>query len=272
MTVLARLHLVEPLVGLLSGHSQIWLTQAPPLHTWPQAPQSLTLLFKDVSQPHTLAWQLGSLRLLSQSPSAAKQSREHTPSAHCARLIVVKARRLHAAPQAPQLATLPFESVTFSLVSQPSSGGEPASSTAPLQSPQPESQRIAQAPPLQVGVPCAFEHTCPQCPQLFGSVFRFCRQAPTFSQSPKPGLHEETPHCPARQCGVPPFDGQVKAQLPQWVESELMSVSQPLSGSRSQSAKPTAQVGVHASVPAWTSPVHAVSPCALRHSTPHPPQ
>jgi len=179
---------------------------------------------------------------------------------------------LQAAPHAPQLATLPFESVTFSFVSQPSSGGEPASSVAPLQSPQPASQRISQIPPLQLGVPCAFEHTCPQCPQLFGSVFRFCRQAPTFSQSPNPGLHEETPHCPAWQCGVPPFAGQANAQLPQCVESELMSVSHPFAGSRSQSAKPTAQVGVHARLPAWTSPVQVVSPWLFRHSMPQPPQ
>jgi hypothetical protein len=124
---------------------------------------------------------------------------------------------------------------------------------------------------LQLPTPCALEHTCPQWPQLFGSLFKFWSHDPMLAQSPKPELHEETPHRPAWHVAVPPFAGQANAQVPQWVESVFKFVSHPLLGSKSQSAKPGAQVGLQP-CPASALVVQAVVPWSFVHSTPQPPQ
>jgi hypothetical protein len=93
--------------------------------------------------------------------------------------------------------------------------------------------------------------------------------APALLQSPKPALHEATPQTPATQFGVPPFAGQARPQALQFRESELVFVSQPFSGLRSQSWKPAAQVGWHVATAGAGFTTHSVSPCWLVQAAPH---
>jgi hypothetical protein len=85
-------------------------------------------------------------------------------------------------------------------------------------------------------------------------------------QSPYGLVHDETPHTPATQFGVPPDTGHTCPQLPQLLMLVAVLVSQPLFGFPSQLPKPELQAGTH------TPAVHAFVPFAAVHATPHAPQ
>jgi hypothetical protein len=210
-----------------------------------QAPQLLTFVLVFVSQPFAT--------LASQLPKPALHAIEHAPSAQLAVPFV----ELHALPQMPQLPVF-----VWVFVSQPFA-------VLASQFPNPVLQEeIAHALETQAGVAFARLHALPQAPQLFTLFVRFVSQpfAPLPSQFPRPELHDETPHTPPTQFGVPPPVGQMLPQVLQLLTSVFVLVSQPLFGLPSQSLKPAAQVGTQA--PA----VQVVVPFRLVQETVHDPQ
>src|SRR5262245_52574963 len=126
-----------PPVQALALHPQV-----PSLpHLTPQLPQLFGSAEVCASQPFAT--------LLSQFLNPALHTMEHTELEHDA----TPPAELHAVPQAPQLFTLVFRSV-----SQPFAG-------LPSQSPKPALQTGAQLLPTQLVVPWALVHCLPQRPQ-----------------------------------------------------------------------------------------------------------
>jgi hypothetical protein len=182
----------------------------------------------------------------SQFPNPVLQAMVHAPSEHPGEPFVP----LHADPQAPQCAAL-----VSVLVSQPFTA-------LPSQLPKPALQAPSvQTPLTHDSAAFARLHTAPHAPQLARLVFVFVSQPfPEFpSQSPRPGLHVETPQTPPTQFGVPPADGQTLPHVLQLLTSVFVLVSQPLFGLPSQFLDPAEQVGTHA------PPVHAVVPFEFVH-------
>jgi hypothetical protein len=83
----------------------------------------------------------------------------------------------------------------------------------------------------------------PQKPQFATDEERSASQVwlASFSQSSMGGVHDENPHCPEVQIGVPPAVGQTCVHVPQCFGSLFRSPSQPFFGSLSQSSKPESQ-------------------------------
>jgi len=97
-------------------------------------------------------------------------------------------------------------------------------------------------PPTHVWPPV---HWWPHVPQLSRSLLRLVSQplAAKLSQSPNPGLQLK-PHVLATHFApvtLLPVDGQLLAQLPQWLAVLVRLVSQPLFTAPSQSSK----LGLH---------------------------
>ena len=204
----------------------------------PQEPQLDTDVFVLTSQPVDAR--------PSQFPNPVLQAMVHAPSEHPGEPFVP----LHAEPHAPQC-----EALVSVLVSQPFTA-------LPSQLPKPALQAPSvQTPLTHDSAAFARLHTAPHPPQLARLVFVFVSQPlPALpSQSPRPGLHVETPQTPPTQFGVPPAAGHTFPHVLQLLMSELVLVSQPLFGLPSQFLNPAEQVGTQ------TPPVHAVVPFVFVH-------
>jgi hypothetical protein len=119
----------------------------------------------------------------------------------------------------------------------------------PSQSAKPAVQVMAQRPAAQAGTALSAPmHTVPQAPQWETLVPVLVSQplAALPSQSPKPAAHIATAHWPIVQAAVALARSHRVEHEPQRLLSVLRLASQPLLGSLSQSAKPAAQVYVHA--------------------------
>jgi hypothetical protein len=142
-----------------------------------------------------------------------------------------------ARPQAPQCCVDDVVLASQPLVALPSQSAKPAV------------QVSAQRPPVQAGTALSAPmHTVPQAPQWETLVAVAVSQplAALPSQSPKPAAHMATVHWPIVQAAVALARSQRVEHAPQRLLSLLRLASQPLLGSLSQSAKPAAQVYVHA--------------------------
>ena len=184
-----------------------------PLQTLPQAPQWVTLLARSTSQPVT-TW-----------PSQSALPALHEPMAQAPLTHAeVAPGRLHALPQAPQLAT------EVRSTSQPFCG-------LPSQSAKPGPQAMPHTPLLHAGAPLAPPQMVPHTPQLLMSPLTLTSQpSPTLAlQLAKPAL-QAMPQTPLVQLAVPLVPLQLAPQAPQWSGSAPRLTSQPLAGSLSQSA------------------------------------
>lgn len=83
-------------------------------------------------------------------------------------------------------------------------------------------------------------HAIPQRPQCIALVLRFVSQPSVASmlQSPKPAVQAATAQAAMVQVAVALARTQRRPQAPQLFTLEKRSISQPLAGRRSQSAKP----------------------------------
>jgi hypothetical protein len=143
------------------------------------------------------------------------------------------------------------------------------STHAPEQTVCPAGHVAPHVPAAHVAVPpLGAPHALPQRPQCARVVLVLASQplAALLSQSPKPALHINE-HAPALQAGVPLAAAHAFAQRPQCATLDVVSVSQPLAGLPSQSAKPAAQRTPHA--PAAQV---AVALAAAGHALPQRPQ
>jgi hypothetical protein len=210
----------------------------------PQPPQLFRFVWVFVSHPFE--------RLLSQLPKPGSQAIEQAPSEQLA----VPFALLHALPQLPQFAMLEFVFTSHPLVDTPSQFANPDVQVPSVHVP--DGQDSAAFGRLQVA---------PHAPQ-FVSVLSDVSQpfAESPSQSPRPGLHVETPHTPETQFGVPPAGGHTLLHRPQLLMFVLMFVSQPFAGLPSQFPEPALHVGTQ------TPPVHAVVPFTALQVAPHRPQ
>lgn len=184
------------------------------VHALPHPPQWATLLVVAVSHP-------SEARPL-QLPKPALHAIVHWPSAHDGTPLA----SLQASPQPPQLPTL--EAVS---TSQPSI-------LSALQSAQaPEQDAIWQVPETQSSTALGISQSSPQAPQ-FEVVSRLVSQplAARVSQSANPALQPSTVHAPATQPAVPLGAEHALPQPPQLATSPAVLISQPLTGSLSQSA------------------------------------
>ncbi len=226
---------------------QLAIPHAPPLqddvalgaeHTRPHAPQFVTLLARETSQPFA--------GLPSQLPNPALHAPiAHAPSEHDAPAFA----KLHTRPHEPQFATL-----TSVFTSQPSG-------SSMLQSANPRLHTGVQFPALQNGAEFArVAHTRPHTPQLASSVA---------------GLTHIAPH---RSVGGEQIDVQVpllqtwptvhrRPHTPQLLLSIRVSTSQPFAAVASQSVNPAAHVPT-----AQRPATHAAVAFASMQRLPHAPQ
>jgi hypothetical protein len=113
----------------------------------------------------------------------------------------------------------------------------------------------AQAPAVHAAPALAKEHERPQAPQLSVVVVGVSQPLAGFmSQSAKPALQAPIAHAPIAQVAAALAKEQAVPHVPQSVAVVRRSVSQPLAGLPSQSAKPSLQ-RVIAQVPVWHAPV-----------------
>ena len=189
----------------------------------PHAPQCVTAVSVLVSQPFD--------SLASQSPHPLLQlSTWQVLVVHTAEAF----ENEHGLAQNPQWSTLVVVSV-----SQPATAGS--------QSPNPTAQfETSQTPSTHTGVPPRDGHEFPQVLQLVGSAFRLASHPllGSPSQSAKPVSQAPSTHCPAAQLADALANEQLRPQAPQFMRSELMSNSQPLSVVVSQLPHP----GLHESI------------------------
>jgi hypothetical protein len=211
----------------------------------PHAPQFDTEVFVLASQPVDAS--------PSQLPKPVLQAIVHAPREQPADPFVP----LQTVPHAPQ-----FDTFVSVLVSQPLFG-------LLSQLPKPELHvPSVQVPLTQVSLAFARLQTAPHAPQFARLVFVLVSQPlPELpSQSPRPGLHVDTPQTAPTQFGVPPEAGHTLPHVLQLLTSEFVFVSQPLFGLPSQFLNPEEHVGTQA------PPVQAVVPFVLVHWTPQAPQ
>jgi hypothetical protein len=188
----------------------------------PQPPQWASVERVSVSQP--LAG------LPSQLPVDGAQSA--TAQADAAHTAVATLGSAQARPQPPQCAALVRVSVSQPLAALPSQSAKPAV------------QITAQAPTAHAGTALgAPGQAWPQVPQC-ETATRVSVSQPLValpSQSPKPASHEPTVHRLATQAAVALGGSQRVPQAPQAAVLVVVSASQPLAASPSQSAKPASQ-------------------------------
>jgi hypothetical protein len=270
---------------------------APAAHARPHIPQCSALVFVLTSQPFAA--------LMSQFAKPALQLSAHIPAAHVA---VAFAAAAHATPHVPQLATLvlvltsqPFAALMsqFAKPALHTSAHAPATHVGAIalgaarqtvlhapqfitlvrvstshpfagfmsQSAKPALQRTPHAPSAHVAVALGpAEQTRPHVPQLFTSVV-----ASTHETIPPPlvqrmlGSGQSKRHIPeAHICPA----GHAAPHAPQFIALDRVSASQPLVGSRSQSAKPAA----HAPIPHVPIVHEAAAFIGAGQARPHAPQ
>ncbi len=216
-------------------------------HTLPQAPQLAKEVRVSTSQPLAL--------FMSQSTKPAMQLEPQAPAVHVGVALLGATQR---SPQRPQLDTS-----LVSAVSQPLA-------LFMSQLPKPIAHRSEHAPITHCSVLLAPPtQRVLQAPQLFVSARRSCSQPLTLfmSQLPKPML-QTSPQAPDEHCGVALAPaGHEVPHVPQVDALRWMSASQPLSGMRSQSAKPE----LHMS-PQVPMTQRAVELTAAGHELPQRPQ
>jgi hypothetical protein len=170
---LAKPGLHTPTLHVPIVHTAVALEGA---HSLPHAPQCVSELVSDVSQPL--------VALPSQSPKPALHAPiRHVPPTH----EVVALGRLQARPQAPQCAAVVLRSVSQPLAALPS------------QLPRPIAQVVVpQTPIVHAGVPVIEEHALPQVRQCATELLRSASQplALFVSQLPKPALQLRSVHVP----------------------------------------------------------------------------
>ncbi|MFO0560349.1 MAG: hypothetical protein U0269_20195 [Polyangiales bacterium] len=190
--------------------------------------------------------------LMSQLAKPALQLSAHAPATHVGAIALGAARQtvLHA----PQFIALVRVST-----SQPLAGFM-------SQSAKPALQRTPQAPSAHVAAALGpAEQTRPHIPQLFTSVVASTHETiPPLVQrmlgSGQSKRHVPAPHiCPA---------GHALPHAPQFIGLDRVSASQPLVGSRSQSAKPAS----HAPIPHVPIVHEAAALAGAGHARPHEPQ
>lgn len=185
----------------------------------PHAPQLLMSLCVLVSQPVAI--------LLSQSEKPAAHVMLHTPPTHVGAPLGPPEQPV---PHPPQLRG----SVLGSMHPPPQLSCVPV-------------QPVTQVEPEHTGV--GFEQPRPHAPQFVEEVVVLVSQPLTDmpSQLAKPGMHV-VPQVPPVHVGVAPGSGG--QALPQDAQFAMVpsATSQPLSGSSSQLAKPTAQARPHAPI------------------------
>ena len=131
--------------------------------------------------------------LLSQFPNPGSHAIEHAPSEQLA----VPFALLHALPQLPQFAMLEFVFTSQPLVDTPSQFANPEEH-AP-------SVHVPEGHDSLAFVKLHVEPHAPQFVSVLSDVSHPFAESP--SQSPRPGLHVDTPHTPETQFGVPPAGG-----------------------------------------------------------------
>jgi hypothetical protein len=211
----------------------------------PQLPQLLTSVLVLISQP-------SAGRLLQSAYPALQLPISHVPAVQ----LSLALGRLQTVPQPPQ-----WFGLVLVLISQPSAGEL-------LQSAYPELQlEIWHEPPEQLAEAFARLHTVPQPPQLLTSVLVLISQpsAVTALQSAYPALQLEISQVPVAQLSLALGRLQAVPQSPQLVRVSR-GVSQPSSGSPSQSPQRGSQTGVH------TPAVQVLLPWELVHWFEHAPQ
>lgn len=214
------------------------------VQTVPHPPQLFRFVWVFVSHPFET--------LLSQFPNPGSHAIEHAPSEQLA----VPFALLQDVPQLPQFAMLEFVFTSQPFVDTPSQFANPDEQVPSVHAP--EGHDSLAFGKLQV------EPHAPQFVSVLSDVSQPFAESP--SQSPRPGLHVETPHTPVTQFGVPPAGGQTLLHTPQLLMFVLVFVSQPFAAFPSQFPKPTLQAGTH------TPPVHAVVPFTALQPAPHVPQ
>ncbi len=221
MAVLAQ-NAVEPIPQVRRGDAQV-APHAPPEQTCPAAQ----------AVPHAPQWALSVRVSTSQpllgSPSQSEKPAAHAdtpqaPAAHCA----VALGSTHARPHTPQLVALARTSVSQPLRASPS------------QSPYPPAHRTTvHAPIAQLcAVALGSAQASPQSPQFAGSTAVFAQSALAPVPQVRSGDPQVAPQAPPEQ-SCPAV--QAVPQPPQCALSVPVLTSQPLPGSRSQSAYPIAQ-------------------------------
>ncbi len=171
--------------------------------------------------------------------------------------VAVPLAALHARPQAPQLAGVTRRSTSQPLAGLPSQSPKPVLQAATVHRPQPHAATALgrlQAPP--------------QRPQCAVAVLVLVSQplATLPSQSPKPAA-QVIAQAPARHEALPFVVEQALPQRPQCEALARVSVSQPLLGLPSQSAKP----GLHEATP-QRPPAQVAVALGRLHAAPHAPQ
>jgi hypothetical protein len=203
--------------------------------TVPQPPQ-FAFVFRLVSQPSEY-W-------FTQSANPAEQvAMEQAPPVHAG----VPLATWQAAPHEPQLVR-----EVLRLASQPFE-------ELPSQSPSGLAhEEMPQTPLTQLGVPPVAEHTVPQLPQLLTSELVWVSHpfAICVSQLLYPAEHVML-HAEPEQAGVPWLLLQAAAQAPQFAMEELVSISQPLAATESQSDQGAVQPNS-----VQTLLAHPAVPCA----------
>ena len=198
----------------------------------PHEPQFATLIWVFVSQPFD--------KVPSQLPNPESHAMAQDPTEQLA----VPFTLLQSVPQLPQFATLEFVFTSQPLVDTPSQLANPLVQAV--------SEHV---PEGHEAVAFGRLHVEPHAPQFERVVSVVSQPSAAMPlQSPKPGLHVETPQTPPTQFGVPPAAGQTLPHTPQLLMLVAVFVSQPFRGLPSQSPEPAEHAGTQ--VPA----VHAVVP------------
>lgn len=192
------------------GKSQ-WHTQLPPLQDWlvphffPHWPQLLESL---KTSTH---WLLHSATFGGQVTSHAPLTQVEVPPEAAEQTL----------PQTPQFALSAFRSTQ-----------------AVPQGERPCAQAMVQFPPAHAGLPLPAVgggHALQPAPQCCGSTV-VSKQVVPAPQVENPG-EQPTPQAPPAQVGKPfGVPGQTVVQVPQWLGSVVVPVSQPFAGLPSQSA------------------------------------
>jgi hypothetical protein len=209
----------------------------------PHAPQSVAVV-SGASQPLT-------------APRSQLPKPELQPSSVQlpAEQLAVAWARVHAAPHAPQLASVSSE------VSQPLAAIESQSAKPALQ------EAVSQFPAAQVGVASARVQAVPHAPQLVSVVRVDSQPLDSFrSQLPKLELHVVSAQVPVAHVEAPLGREHAVPQEPQ-LASVVSGVSQPLEATRSQSPKPASHETTRQIEPLQLAPAFGGS-----HTVPQAPQ
>jgi hypothetical protein len=227
--------------------AQVVVAPARPGHTVPHAPHAATLLAMLVSHP------LATFASQSARPMSHMLTEQLPPVQLAAPPMTV-----HTRPQPPQCEVLVRRSTSHPLAALPSQSAKPAL------------HAYTQPPLVQLAVALALAaHARPQPPQC-AVLLRVSTSQPSVAimlQSARP-VSQVKPQVPIVHVVVAPLRaGHAVPQPPQARRSVRVSVSHPLAGFMSQSARPVSHV-LTVQLPAMQVPV----PPAGRQARPHEPQ